>query len=440
MAGALTAVVLAVWVWLSGIGGLAFQNQDHQWRNAVLNDLISHAWPVTFAPTHPGEGSATLVYYIGFWLPAACVGKVFGPVSAHVALLLWAWCGVALACGLVSQRLRSSLPFAAMILVFFSGLDCVGTLIKRIEAPGGYPGLWPPVQHLEWWGSYLGYSAMTSQLFWVFNQSIPLWLSVLLVEGGLTRARLLLVFSLCAFFAPLPAFGFAPIAGCTIVFAGDGSGMSFSLIGLKGRLKELLTVENVLGGLGVLIVALLYLGANRNAGAWWLRIPRPIDWLVFFVLEAGLFLALVFARQRRNPLYYLSIVVLFAIAPPIAVGSSSDFTMRVSLPFIVLLMLWSAEVVLRDRGWRRTLMIGLLVLGAVTPLFEINRSLWRTGAHILDLPLGQRLRTGQAWWPELDHPTTLTADRVPTLGMEPRHPNFVTSIEGSLFDRYLMKK
>lgn len=33
---------IVCWVWLSGIGGFAFQNWDFHWRNAVFRDLIKY--------------------------------------------------------------------------------------------------------------------------------------------------------------------------------------------------------------------------------------------------------------------------------------------------------------------------------------------------------------------------------------------------------------
>src|SRR5262245_38208811 len=42
------SLIAAIWVFLSGVGGYAFQNWDHHWRNAVLHDLITYDWPVFY--------------------------------------------------------------------------------------------------------------------------------------------------------------------------------------------------------------------------------------------------------------------------------------------------------------------------------------------------------------------------------------------------------
>ncbi|MBL8063077.1 MAG: hypothetical protein JNK32_08675, partial [Anaerolineales bacterium] len=74
-----------LWLFLSGIGGYAFQNWDHNWRNVVLRDLMNFDWPVYYA--HPESGPIKmLVYYVGYWLPSAWVGKFFGWQAANFAL------------------------------------------------------------------------------------------------------------------------------------------------------------------------------------------------------------------------------------------------------------------------------------------------------------------------------------------------------------------
>ena len=88
-------LLTGIWVFLSGVGGYTFQNWDHHWRNAVLHDLITYDWPVIYSS--PEKGPITmLVYYVGYWLPAALAGKIFGWQAANFVLFLWTWLGVLL--------------------------------------------------------------------------------------------------------------------------------------------------------------------------------------------------------------------------------------------------------------------------------------------------------------------------------------------------------
>ena len=89
------AVISFIWTLLSGQGGLFFQNIDYNMRNAIFYDLVKFDWPVIYnipaniiesvAPNTTAYESAllfsgkqlTIVYYLGFWLPPALIGKAF---------------------------------------------------------------------------------------------------------------------------------------------------------------------------------------------------------------------------------------------------------------------------------------------------------------------------------------------------------------------------
>ena len=88
-------IATGLWVFLSGVGGYTFQNWDHHWRNVVLRDLINYPWPVVYASPESGP-IKMLIYYVGYWLPAALVGKIFGWDAANFALFLWTWLGILL--------------------------------------------------------------------------------------------------------------------------------------------------------------------------------------------------------------------------------------------------------------------------------------------------------------------------------------------------------
>jgi len=42
----LIALIIALWVYFSGIGGMVYQNPDHIMRNGVFQILVNHKWPV----------------------------------------------------------------------------------------------------------------------------------------------------------------------------------------------------------------------------------------------------------------------------------------------------------------------------------------------------------------------------------------------------------
>ena len=73
-------------VYLSGIGKFTFQNTDHYWRNAIQDALCRNNWPVY--SKNPAGKTTSLIYYIGFWLPSAIVGKLLGESVGYVFMAL----------------------------------------------------------------------------------------------------------------------------------------------------------------------------------------------------------------------------------------------------------------------------------------------------------------------------------------------------------------
>ncbi len=110
-------VILGFWVFLSGIGGFAFQNQDHFARNAIFKDLINFNWPVYYPESENllTNSSNALIYYVGYWLPAALFGKLFGWQVANIVLFIWTLLGVFLTAALIKERIKSTLLASSLV-------------------------------------------------------------------------------------------------------------------------------------------------------------------------------------------------------------------------------------------------------------------------------------------------------------------------------------
>ncbi|MCY4047527.1 MAG: hypothetical protein OXF42_05405 [Candidatus Dadabacteria bacterium] len=80
-------IVALLWTATSGAGGFGYQNWDYEKHNAIFKMLIFSEWPALF------DADRTLVYTIGYHLPAAAFGKVFGWAAANVALFTWTLAG-----------------------------------------------------------------------------------------------------------------------------------------------------------------------------------------------------------------------------------------------------------------------------------------------------------------------------------------------------------
>ncbi len=92
----------------------------------------------------------------------------------------------------------------------------------------------------------------------------------------------------------------------------------------------------------------------------------------------------------------------------------------------------------------------LLALGSFTPLYEINRSIYRTYEYYFapketdcscDAPLHvTHLEQGGA--PELEHPDMLIADEIRTLQYmdDKLSKNFIANVRQSLYYRYILSR
>ncbi len=432
-------LLTALWLLLSGVGGYAFQNWDHHWRNAVLHDLINYDWPVIYSL--PEKGPITmLVYYVGYFLPAALTGKIFGWQAANFVLFLWTWLGIFLVTLHLSLKLKTSALKAILLLILFSGLDSLGALLFASD----YPTLFPPIQHLEIWSGNLQYSSFTTQLFWVFNQAVPAWLCITLLtdESPITNHQLpisnyLFTFSLCFFFAPLAALGLLPYLIIEWIKQTD----------FKFPFKNL-RFDILLASGMIVLVSFLYFSSNTAAQQRGFQAVALKDFLAFFLLEGGILWLLLAPLKWRDSRWVVT-GLLLAIIPFIQFGSGRDFVMRASIAPLFYLMVMTGEVIFQKTTPRLLLFTFylLLALGALTPLYEINRSIFRTYEYYFVLDESQRAQPTvelvthleQPGVPEGEHPNSLVADEIQTLKFmnDKLSKNFIANVRQSLYYQYL---
>lgn len=458
----ITFIIVLLWVVLSGIGGVAFQNPDLHARNAIFHDLINYNWPVKYN-TYPTDSSITytLTYYIGFWLPAALVGKIAGWQAANIALYIWSVLGIMLAILLLSTRIKLSPIIITLLLVFFSGMDGLGVFLRMLALPSNniLPTLWPPIQQLEWWAPGFQYSSFTTLLFWVFNQAIPVWLCMALLITAEDRKYLLVIWSICCFFAPFPALGMFPYVILKMakrLFNPENIRETLEIrlkdtLLMRGLsdLRSQLTAENIIGGGFILLITFFYFSTNIHASEEAVNNLPLNNWILypFFLILEGLLLWFLFkANNKWNLNWYLS-GALFLVIPFIKIGSGQDFCLRASIPTLFMLMLWSAEMLSSPRSQTRTFLVILLCIGAITPIYEINRSIYRTAKYYLDPPSEIQVLEGQQvnLYPqetiENDHPYTLVADSFKTLAVFNPETinNFLAKADHTFFETYLEK-
>jgi len=339
-------------------------------------------------------------------------------------------------------------------------LDALGALLFASD----YPTLFPPIQHLEIWSGNLQYSSFTTQLFWVFNQAVPAWLciAIILEDNVIARAMLFrpkqsppklgiasgeeqerprndikfFTFSLCFFFAPLAALGLLPYLLIDW----------FKQTNFKSPFKNL-RVDILLASGMIVLVSFLYFSSNTAAQERGFQAVALKDFLAFFLLEGGILWLLLAPLKWRDPRWAVT-GLLLAVIPFIQFGSGRDFVMRVSIAPLFYLMIMTGEVIFQKTTPRLLLFTfyALFALGSLTPLYEINRSIYRTYEYYSLDPSQRAQPTSevvthleQPGVPEGEHPNALVADEIKTLKFmnDKLSKNFIANVRQSLYYQYL---
>jgi hypothetical protein len=141
--------------------------------------------------------------------------------------------------------------------------------------------------------------------------------------------------------------------------------------------------------------------------------------------------------------------LLLVFAPFIQLGSGRDFVMRASIAPLFFLMAMTGETLFQKAPSRalRILLGIVLFVGAFTPLYEINRSIYRTYDYYFVLDEDERVEPvaeivthlEQPGALELIHPGALTADGIPTLRFmnDKLSKNFIANVRQSIFYKLL---
>ncbi len=384
-------IISLIWCYFSGIGGFWYQSADHHWRNAVFRDLINHDWPV-----HYQNLNVKLVYYMGFWLPSALIVKaisLFCSLSRHLSffigneiLFVYATTGLFLVFTNILFALKikkySKALLAIVIFIFFSGLDIVGVFFPFFYDASFNLRDW----HLEWW-SYIGqYSSNTTVLFWVFNQGIITWLTVLMFYNNRKKVENYgMIALLCFFCAPLPFVGLAVLL---IPYFMKTLFTEYKRNKIFDYLKRTLSVQNVVSIMFITPIIFLYFFSNVKAlarGSYGVK-PEQTTWafwvimcmfIYFILLEAGVYLIPIYKQYKKNIMYYVIFIYLF-LCPILASGKKVDFCMRTPIPIFVILSLMVMRFLFRKYNFKRYKIRYLflclcLILGSVTPIFEFAR-------------------------------------------------------------------
>lgn len=398
----ITAMVI-----LSGIGGFVWQNNDHATRNTIFDILTEYSWPPKDITAKGSE--VALIYYIGFWLPSALIGKISSLSAGYVFMALWAVCGLFIIWYLLCAVHKKTVVYPLIIFLFFSGLDIFGyeiataffdPLTKTQIGKWAFSSGSRFSYHIEWWARYFQYSSHTTQLFWVFNQSIPAWIASLMLLLEKSNRNLVFIMGLTLLSSTLPFVGLVPIFIWCALCEHDAPLLDRPFThDAKNSFLSLFTYQNVIGGGISGIVSFLYLKGNISSAQastqasasskavfsastfllcliiWacftavslffvpgkekklnFSRLIYPVMafplcflaaklphvklqyYILFILLEFLILAAVIFPSCKRSSLFTLTLICLMLI-PFFTIGKSIDFCMRASVPLLAVLCL-----------------------------------------------------------------------------------------------------
>jgi len=370
----LVAATGFAWAAFGGAGHFLYANTDWLVRDAVLADLVRSAWPPSYGLL---DGDPLILRTaLGYFLPAAALGSLFGAGLADGLLYAWTGLGAALFLLLLPlpQRPGARLALVLAVAVLFSGMDAVGVALVAGYLPA------PPL-HLEWWAHPLQYSSHTTQLFWVPNHALPAWVATALLyrhwrEPAFWPAAILIA-ALLPLWTPFAAMGIAPFLAC---LAADrlhrGLSLRLPLAAIVPVFLLLLLDARYLSLSFEAVAASTGADVTFDPASHLLKYARFVL-LEFALLAVGL---LAVVRDSRG-LCWISFAVLAAL-PLLSFGPSNDLVMRASIPSLAMLAILCVRTLgepmlaAADRI-PRALVITVLAIGAVTPVYEFWRSIAR---------------------------------------------------------------
>lgn len=359
------AGILAV---ISGAGGFVLQRGDWTKHNVILNDLIHYPWPVYYGAS-AYVADTTLVYYLGYYLPAALIGKLLGWRGAELVLGAYTFVGAFLFVLLL--RVRQSFTVRSVLLFFLlSGLDIVGNLILT-RGP-------IDISHLETYAYGLQLPSPISQITWVPQHTISAWLFTILISYALDNdlwryVPFLIVLSLL--WSPFVTAGLAIMYVPLYL-------MKFT------RSPDIHALWMAIAGMPLMAVILVYYQSripilNDSLSLYWLNYASigssrlVTHMVVLTLLELLIFVPLLWYRARESRRETLIgvwiIVVLFGISM-FTYGTANDWMMRASMPALTLLgmiLVPRLETIVRRGGVFAILILAVFLLGAVTPITQI---------------------------------------------------------------------
>ena len=353
------------WTAISGVGHFFYANTDWIIRDAVLHDLTKAGWP----PSYTDLKGASLILRapVGYYLPSAVIGRLWGLEAANTALYLWTTIGFALFLAAAARLFDTARQRATcvLILLLFGGMDILGFTLRAGRLP--FLG-----ENVEWWLQIIQYPSNAYLTAWVPNHALPAWLGIVLILrfwGQPTLARITpLLAAAIPLWAPLAAIGLFPFFLFALAWRRDYRILFSPHSCLPFLLPALAIASYVSMDAGTIMHGWL-IRSFGSAGEFLLF------YLAFCLLEFGI-LALVLSRLITFTTPTRIAIAVLCLLPIYVYGPYNDMAMRSSIPALAILALACVEPLTRQQrsGWQTSL-LSVLAIGMLGSLQEPIRGL-----------------------------------------------------------------
>lgn len=362
--------IIIVWVMFAGIGGFIWQNiWDHKFRNAIFMDLVGKSWPVI----EEGNG---LCYYLGFWLPSAIVGKIFGLQIGYAFQILWAVIGIFIAFGMICQYLNKIQIRNIVIFIFYSGLDVFLFLIFSKLTLGEAVNQIVSGRHIELATTYFNSSSNMTLLFWLYNQIIPFWVGMMLLVQQKNSKSIVLIYAMLMLYSPFPLVALLPIIIYLVLKKQQKEEINI-IKRVIYKIKQACTFENI-GSLFLILIIGLFMKSNTAVGKISLleiNLQNIFKYICYIFFEFIIYLIFIYKNNRKDMILKILIITTFVL-PFILMGNSYDFAYRTCIPlaFYIMLLIMKEFQNYKENKKVKIGLIIILCLGAITPMTEIVRT------------------------------------------------------------------
>ena len=374
-------VIIFFVIFFSGIGHYTFQNTDHLYRGALFADLVRYDWPVLYKVVgfkgHAFDGKTTMMtYYLGYYLPSALIGKLFGLGAGRFALFLWTFLGTILVVFQIGKYLKR---FNYKILLLFFGwgtLFFLGALYRY-----KFLDLFVDSENNFLWAGMILYAdSNLGLIYWTFNQSITAWLIILLLFNNGSTKNAIYLYSLCFFLSPFAFLGLLPFM--FYYFWKNFNGKFSVFKDWISNVKTFISFQNILGAGLIFGLIYLYLDTNQAAKFFQVLSHSPKKFIAFILLSWGIIAMLIVKKNKKNPLFWLIISVLLPL-PFFQQGYGIDFPGRLSIPALFLLMLLVGQFLIEEKNLIRkwAVLVYLAISASGHVFFEIGKSILYTSVE-----------------------------------------------------------